>query len=333
MEDRPIKTYLIKLNDNHIEVPIKFDDGNDSEIYYFINKYINTNNITYFKSQAKKNAHMAYILGIYYQKNNNYNKLKKYYLHAIKIGNCDRSMNNLGYHYEIQNDYNNMKKYYLLAIKNNYSISAVNLAHFYGLQKDYKNMIKYYLIGVKNNNVLSMNRLALYYKVQKDYNKMKKYYLMGIKNNDLCSMNNLTEYYGLQEDYNKMIKYYKMTKGKGSKQVLEHILRYYMELENDNYVIHYGLIAINNGYFYIVVHLFDYLVTAKEKIDILDIYGICCDSKLYSEYELYKFRNILNINKIKIKKYLEKRHIIRNNIMNIHTKCNDITTLVINYLV
>jgi predicted DNA-binding WGR domain protein len=54
-------------------------------------------------------------LAKYYEKQNDYSNMVKYYLLAIEQGNI-ASMTNIGLHYEIQKDYDNMLKYYLIAI-------------------------------------------------------------------------------------------------------------------------------------------------------------------------------------------------------------------------
>ena len=57
------------------------------------------------------------IMALYYEcKIKNYNEMKKYYLMAIKLNNCE-AMYNLGnYYLDVEKNYDKMNKYYLMAI-------------------------------------------------------------------------------------------------------------------------------------------------------------------------------------------------------------------------
>ena len=57
-----------------------------------------------------------YKLGEYYEKQKDYDNMKKCYINAIEKGHS-YAMYKLGFYYEIQKDYDNMKKYYLMAIE------------------------------------------------------------------------------------------------------------------------------------------------------------------------------------------------------------------------
>jgi TPR repeat protein len=88
-------------------------------------------------------------------------------------------MTKIGYYYEKQNDYDNMKKYYLKAIEKGSYESMHNLGTNYYVQKDYDNMKKYYLMAIEKGFYKSMHNLGLYYYEQKDYTNMNKYFLMA----------------------------------------------------------------------------------------------------------------------------------------------------------
>lgn len=142
--------------------------------------------------------------------------------------------NLLGIYYNINNDYQNMLKYYLLAIEKEHYGAVFNIALYYEDQKDYANMMKYYLLAVDNKDTDAMFNLGNYfYKIQ-DYFNMEKYYLMAIKYGDSCAMNNLAIYYEIKKDYPTMLKYYVMAINKGHRGALFNLNCYYEQIEHIN---------------------------------------------------------------------------------------------------
>jgi tetratricopeptide (TPR) repeat protein len=68
-------------------------------------------------------------------------------------------MNNLGYYYEQQENYENMMKYYLMAIENENSFAMYYLGYYYEKQKNYENMKKYYLMALEHDHNMNLNRI------------------------------------------------------------------------------------------------------------------------------------------------------------------------------
>jgi hypothetical protein len=66
----------------------------------------------------------------------------------------------LGYDYQKQKDYNNMKKCYINAIEKGHSYAMYNLGKYYEEQKDYENMKKYYLMAIKKGSDLGKEFLT-----------------------------------------------------------------------------------------------------------------------------------------------------------------------------
>ena len=83
-----------------------------------------------------------------------------------------------GYYKHIEHDTENMKKYYLIAIKNGNCCSLNNLAIYYVNNEKVK---KYYLMVIEKNSYRSMYNLALYYyNIEKNYTNAKTYYIMAL---------------------------------------------------------------------------------------------------------------------------------------------------------
>jgi len=151
------------------------------------------------------NKYMIYekeILDIFNNKNiNSYKHDKNLYLWIAK------------YYEVIDNNYNKMKKYCLMAIKLNDPVAMVKLGHYYHFTEiNYNKMKKYYLMAIELNNQYAMINLAVYYQIiESNYDKMKEYYLMAIKLNEPAAMFNLAMYYQTIEiDHDKMMEYYLM---------------------------------------------------------------------------------------------------------------------------
>jgi tetratricopeptide (TPR) repeat protein len=136
-------------------------------------------------------------LGVYYNIQENYDEMKKYYLMSIILNNSD-AMFNLGLHYDaIEENYDLAKKYYLMATELGNSNAMNNLAHYYRyVEENYDLTKKYFLMSINLNNSNAMNNLGYYYyDIEENYDLAKKYYLMAIKLDNAEAMNNLGFYY------------------------------------------------------------------------------------------------------------------------------------------
>lgn len=140
MEDY-IKNQIEKIGG----VYVKINNDNNMETIYNLLK----NDIV--DDKATDSIVLCYY-GVYYQYvKQDYDKMKKYYIMAIKNGNII-AMNNLGVYYcEVEKSYEKMKKYYLMAINNGYSIAMSNMGfHYEHFEINYDKMKEYYLMAINN---------------------------------------------------------------------------------------------------------------------------------------------------------------------------------------
>ena len=190
-------------------------------------------------------------LGDYYKEvEEDYVKMKKYYLIPIEKGNSNAMCSLANYYKYIGEDYKLMKKYYLMAIKKDNSNAMCGFGDYYkDVEINYELMKKYYLMAIKKGNYIAMNNLGVYYDQIGDYDEMKKYYLMAIDNGNTGTYYNLGLYYEeVEKDYQQMKKYYLMAIEEGDSDAMYNLGLYYEEVEK-NYVqmVKYYQIAIENG--------------------------------------------------------------------------------------
>lgn len=198
---------FINVDDIEFKYSIKFDNCQN---YVLLILQIFNNNITIVTSEF--NYYHMHIYALYYQVNNDYNKMKHYYLLACGL-NYPNSMHELANYYEtIEVNYILMKKYYIMAAELNYTKSMNKLAYYYKtIEINYNLMNKYYSMSIKFNNIESIREFGNYYKYNNPNCKiMMKYYFKAIKLNDPGSMHELADYYHNNFEYELMIKYYLM---------------------------------------------------------------------------------------------------------------------------
>jgi TPR repeat protein len=208
-----IKNYLQDKGYNYIKIPEESTD----EIYQL---YINN-----VEKKVKNDIEYLYF-GMYYQINKNYDKMKKYYLMAIKKGNS-LAMNNLGLYYkEIENNYELAKKYYLMAIENGNIkvISSVICYYNYKYREQNKDLIKTYLLmAVKKANncknttdlyIYAIHSLGKWYQEVEHNDKLAEYYYLMAINNKFSlkigyrTYSNLAHlYYKQNKNYDKIFEY------------------------------------------------------------------------------------------------------------------------------
>jgi len=146
----------------------------------------------------------------------------------------------MGYYYEYQNDYPNMIKYYLMSIEHKQSDSMYNLGAYYKKQKNYDKMLKYFLMAIECGNSFAMNSLGQYYEFVGYYETMIKYYLMAIELKNSTSMCNLGSYYQGQKDYYNMLKYYEMAVELENETAINNLIKYYEDAKDySNMMIYY----------------------------------------------------------------------------------------------
>ena len=305
-----IKYYLLAINCKNDMA------ANNLGGYYLENKLYNDAE-KYLLIAIKYNNHQAiHNITSLYLVINNYDKMKHYALLAFTKFNCAKGLHNIGFYYQtIEKDYNKMKKYYLMAIKNKYFCSLYNLAIFYEhTNKNFNNMIKYYKLACDNGCITSMFRLAVSYYIIKDYTNMEFYckkainlvnhadawFLYGIyyynikKNTQIgiemlkkaanfgCHRANLQ--LGLfaykNTEYNEMFIYYKISLLNKIYNTYFYMAIYYDTVENDTKTaFKYAQLAINNeisiAYLYLAkYYLFDQvdIELCKQNLDKLFYY-------------------------------------------------------------
>jgi uncharacterized protein len=117
----------------------------------------------------------VYELGKYYQKEKNYDEMKKYYLMAIENGSIE-AMRHLRLSFKCTN--NEMKKYYLMAIENGDISAMFNLGLYYQhIEKNYDEMKKYYFNIIKIEDDKEYDDKEYIKKLKKKAdNKLQEYY-------------------------------------------------------------------------------------------------------------------------------------------------------------
>ena len=135
-----------KLYNYHLQVP---------EQIKYIPKYIIR---TYIRRNPHKYFEIGFIYQYYYK---NYERMYEYYNKAIDDANI---LVHLGLYYEnIENDYDKMKNYYLK--KDDLDGAALYLMGFYYhyYEKKYDLMQYYYMIAIKLNDTFSIFDIKYYY--------------------------------------------------------------------------------------------------------------------------------------------------------------------------
>ena len=179
-----------------------------------------------------------------------YEKMKKYYSMAIKLGNSN-AMNILACYYDdIEKNHKKAEKYYLMAIELGDSNSMYNLAHYYNhVEINHELMKKYYLMAIELGNSCAMNNLAHYYQhIEKNNKLMKKYCLMAIELGNSCAMNNLAHYYHhVEKNHDLMKKYYLMAIESGNSSAMNNLAYYYHHIKKNNLMFYGELSKLNQN--------------------------------------------------------------------------------------
>ena len=192
----------------------------------YLTNIINSNKIDnnmYFNLVNKA----LFLMGKYYYKIHNFDKMKKYLKVATRNGYCD-SMNLLGYYYYTISNYGKMKQYYKIAIdkKDN---NAMRLMGKYYETINYTKMKKYYKMAIENNNIFAMTDLAFVYKNKLDkISKYEKYLRMALKNCDVY-LPYLIDYIGFRKYSITSDKLITMAIEEGNKFGLHLLCNKYME--------------------------------------------------------------------------------------------------------
>ena len=258
----------------------------------------NNNMKAIFKLADNDNVDAIFKLALYYEDQNDHEKVKIYYERAIKKGDKD-AMYNYGLYYESQGDYEKMIKYHKMAEENGSAEAMNSLGVYYNEQQDYNKMFKYYSKAIDKGYVLAMYNMAAYYHTKKDFHNMLKYYNMASENGHIFSSICLGIYYEDCNDYKIAKKYYKKAIKNGCKEGNK--LNKYLKLVDED-----DIKDIEYLYKY---ELTEYLYTLENKI--IDIYSKLTNIspidkkifyKIYQVRESNQYRRIHDIEQINIPK-------------------------------
>lgn len=187
-----MEQYIINILNKYGIIYTKIDESNIPTIYDLFK-----NNTIYNGNSATKYDEILLYHGVYYSIELNYEKMKKYFLMAVNLGNVYAMINLGNYYYARENDSRKMKKYFTMAANLNNADAIIGLGDYYKYKKKYKKMKKYYLAAFNLNNFSSIIRLGDYYRyIKENYQKMNKYYLMAVDKNPLSKeLSHVTYYY------------------------------------------------------------------------------------------------------------------------------------------
>lgn len=186
------------------------------------------------------------ILGLYFNKNKNYDEMVKYYLIGIEL-KCCISMNKLAGYYFLINNFELMIKYYLMSIELNNVTAMLKLGDYYNVEKKYDLMKKYYIMAIDLNNSTAMFKLGYYYQdIDVNIGLMEKYYLMAADQHNLSACNNIGFYYSNKiENHELAKKYYMMAIKLNCTVSMFNLAFHYTEIEKKyDLVEKYYLMAI-----------------------------------------------------------------------------------------
>ena len=204
------------------------------------------------------NIQIMHSLANYYNKEKDYDNMKKFLLKAIEEGS-KYAIKKLGiFIVETDNgensifllEYFNEKKKTMLELINKTNddayLNIYNIVNNFIINEGYDNIIKkYYLKNIKyTNNKIG---LGLYYKMKKDYINMKKYLLKAVNKGNKYAMHILGNHYKIQEDYNNMKKYYLMAIDRDYDESMYQLGNYYEKQKDYDNMKKYYLMAIDKG--------------------------------------------------------------------------------------
>ena len=244
-----MEQYIISYMDYFNCTYTKIDNESDLKIIYDLLK----NNII----GDIYNTTICSYYGFYYQRAQNYDLMKKYYLMGIEHLPTEIDYHygdilfNLAYYYKnIEQNYDLMKKYYLMCIEQNDVGAMYEMANYYRtVEINYDLMKKYYLMGINQGDVEGMDILGYYYYKEKKYDLMKKYYEMAIDHGNVKLMGRLGYYYeNTEKNYDLMKKYYLMAISNNHTIAMNNLANYYEHKEkNYDLMKKYYLMAITNN--------------------------------------------------------------------------------------
>jgi len=240
------------LNNDEIDKLKRYFDDNIQSYYndLFSRKYYNLFIKKLEFEPCIRDINDAYYLGVYYERKQNYDLMKKYYIQAIEKGE-NYAMYNLGLFYNNrEHNPDLMKKYYLMAIDKGNTLAMRCLGKYYVFDEPNDDLMKkYMLMAIDKGDCRAMDYLATYYE-KKNYDLAVKYYLMGVDKGDKLSMYFLGRYYESKQNYDQMKKYYLMAFDNGEYFAGCLLGSYYKDIEkNYDLMKKYYLQATDKGDF------------------------------------------------------------------------------------
>jgi len=150
---------------------------------YCLEIEFNVNNaITYLRVAIDKykNSYAMIELALIHKKySKKYDKTIKFLKKALYNSNIDAAYE-LGYYYEKNNDYEQMKKYYKIALVNSHDIRPmIKLMNHHHLIKFNEELMLYYGdMAIKYGSIYATHYIGTYFYNLKKYPQMKKYYIL-----------------------------------------------------------------------------------------------------------------------------------------------------------
>lgn len=241
------KLFLISTSSDYLLNLIKY--------YYFEEKnYMKFLELSKYLIIKLKNfsSEICFLLGFYYQKIEFHpDKMKSFYILAIKNGDLCKSYYNIAEYYsQVEIDERKMKFFYKKMIKelsskdSSHEIKIChalnNLGSFYMKNKHNKLGLKYLKLSAKEGHVISIFNLAKFYQFSEvNEEMMMKYHMKLIEEHTLVdSMYYLGYYFKEKQDEKNMKKYLYMAAKFNHEDSMNHVLNYYSEQtsrETNNY--------------------------------------------------------------------------------------------------
>jgi len=280
---------------------------NECAFYFYQNNEFTKMKDFYLKSISLNNSYGMYCLAKYYifdKKHENYSV--DLFRRAADLCNI-KSIRELIIFYKHRKNEEEMVKYLKLAIKNGDVISMNSLGYYYYLQKNYSEMITYYKMAIENNYIKSINNLAYYYKYNElNFVEMVRYFQLGMERGSIDSMLGLGHYYQEEKNIQEMKRCYLAAADLGSAEAALKIAKYFREVEKDiPQMLKYCKIAIDQGNSLAMLYLGNYYHFVEKNFEEMKKFTILAAEKGEKEaiYNLKFYYTLIEKNEEDAMKY------------------------------
>jgi TPR repeat protein len=188
---------------------------------------------------------MYFKLGKFFEKEENYDKMKKYYESSAQYGNY-MAMTNLGHYYHFkEKNGDETKKWYQMAINYGSDKALFNMGSYYETEeKDEDKMKMYYFTFLGGEKIYNQE----YFEKIMTSNTIEKYALLAIERTDIGVMFALGNSYYEKKDYETMKGFFEMAIKFRNIYAMRNMATYYRTIEkNEEEMRKYCGLAIENG--------------------------------------------------------------------------------------